>query len=425
MNISKSRALSLALFCFLFLGGLVDAYAQHAWVGRYISLKNVRLHNRYVRHRSYLGELTFLRNDNDRKDASFIVRKGLWGNGTISLESQNFPGYYLRHQGFRIKLQKFNYASQFRKDASFFVRNGLKRRGSYSFEAASRRGYYLRTCRYRMWIDNNRRSRRACPRLWFRAGASFWVMDSWYGKQAKKARIAQNWVNKVRKTWMRYPRVSQTDPYWWPMNQRGRLPKGAMYAGQEKGKLQAVCRVLFKNGFHPGKVMHKYCFIGWGGKEHRFSRYEVLMMPKRPVKRILWLGVIGPAKRRLCPFGACPGLAVKFKQSPNGSFKPSVGYPKMSKPYTLPSKHYLVKQRMFKGGNEYMDVYSSHSRRWNYQLAHQGICRAKYFPGGRIGRMFTKHKGIHIGRLRGDRCHFGYFGKEIVWKHEFDVLQVF
>ena len=56
-----------------------------------------------------------------------------------------------------------------------------------------------------------------------------------------------------------------------------RLPKNAYIGGKEGGRQLAVCRVPFKGGIHPGKVVAAKCNIGWGGKEHALRPYEALV----------------------------------------------------------------------------------------------------------------------------------------------------
>lgn len=47
----------------------------------------------------------------------------------------------------------------------------------------------------------------------------------------------------------------------------------AMYVGKEKGKNVYVCRVRYKNGTHPGKIApNGNCYIGYGGKERKFTK---------------------------------------------------------------------------------------------------------------------------------------------------------
>ncbi len=105
----------------------------------------------YIRHRNYLGEVTRLGSNLDQLDSTFRVVKGLAGRvdgtPTVSFESKNFPAFYLRHHHFRIKLHKNDGSEIFRKDASFKWRPGLGaslEEGFNSLESVNFPGYYIR-----------------------------------------------------------------------------------------------------------------------------------------------------------------------------------------------------------------------------------------------------------------------------------------
>ncbi|XP_065640237.1 uncharacterized protein LOC136072813 isoform X1 [Hydra vulgaris] len=86
-----------------------------------------------------------------KNDASFIIRPNKYYPGYVSLESTNYPGYFLRHQGFTVKLQKEQPQEEFyRRDASFrIVQLGISYIGQQ----------YLLQCnnylRYRIGVRSN------------------------------------------------------------------------------------------------------------------------------------------------------------------------------------------------------------------------------------------------------------------------------
>jgi hypothetical protein len=83
---------------------LVSLSAQaEGLVGRWVSLRSTNYRENLVRHQNFLGELTPIASDLDRKDASFKVVPGLAGQG-VSFESIDYPGQFLRHQNSRVKL---------------------------------------------------------------------------------------------------------------------------------------------------------------------------------------------------------------------------------------------------------------------------------------------------------------------------------
>ena len=105
----------------------------------------------FIRHRNFWGEVTPVRSELDRLDSSFRVVKGLAGrvNGqpTVSFEARNFPGYFLRHSHFRIRLDKNDGSPLFLKDASFKWRPALvlsHKDNLHSFESVNYPGYYIR-----------------------------------------------------------------------------------------------------------------------------------------------------------------------------------------------------------------------------------------------------------------------------------------
>jgi hypothetical protein len=81
---------------------------------RRISLRSVNFRDRFIRHKGdpahppFLAELEPIVSDLDKADATFIMTPGINGMGgnSVSFASVNFPGFWLRHQDFRLKLDK-------------------------------------------------------------------------------------------------------------------------------------------------------------------------------------------------------------------------------------------------------------------------------------------------------------------------------
>ncbi|GGK84060.1 hypothetical protein Ppa06_43300 [Planomonospora parontospora subsp. parontospora] len=88
-------------------------------------------------------------------DSQFRLVTGLSGSGTVSLESTNFPGYFLRHRGFAAWVEKNDGTSLFRADASFTRRSGLSGSGTVSLESANFPGYFLRHRAGLVWVERN------------------------------------------------------------------------------------------------------------------------------------------------------------------------------------------------------------------------------------------------------------------------------
>ncbi|GIH23972.1 hypothetical protein Aph01nite_22820 [Acrocarpospora phusangensis] len=108
---------------------------------------------RAVRHWEYRARLEA--NVAPLADSQFRIVTGLSGSGTVSLESTNFPGYYLRHRNYEAWVERNDGSALFRADASFTRRTGLAGSGTVSFEAANLAGYYLRHRAGSVWVERD------------------------------------------------------------------------------------------------------------------------------------------------------------------------------------------------------------------------------------------------------------------------------
>ncbi|MEV0568695.1 AbfB domain-containing protein [Dactylosporangium sp. NPDC050588] len=108
--------------------------------------------DRYVRHQSSLGVLSQISASSpvlDRQDATFDVVPGLADNSCYSFESRNFPGRYLRHNDYRVKLAASDGSAVFNADATFCAKAGVRFQ-SYNFP-----DMYLRHYNSELWIASN------------------------------------------------------------------------------------------------------------------------------------------------------------------------------------------------------------------------------------------------------------------------------
>ncbi|MEU4835733.1 family 43 glycosylhydrolase [Streptosporangium sp. NPDC023615] len=106
-----------------------------------------------VRHWDYRARLEA--NVSPLADSQFRLVTGLSGSGTVSLESTNFPGYYLRHRDHAAWVEKSDGSTLFRADASFTRRTGLAGSGTVSLESVNFPGYYLRHRAGQVWVEQN------------------------------------------------------------------------------------------------------------------------------------------------------------------------------------------------------------------------------------------------------------------------------
>ncbi|WP_170928346.1 AbfB domain-containing protein [Deinococcus hopiensis] len=112
------------------------------------------LSNYFLRHRNNLGWVESITNSSaptDRQDATFKVVQGLADNSCVSFESRNFPGQYLRHYDFRLRLETSNNSATFDDDATFCAVPGLSGNG-LSFQSFNFPAYYLRHYNTEAWI---------------------------------------------------------------------------------------------------------------------------------------------------------------------------------------------------------------------------------------------------------------------------------
>jgi hypothetical protein len=133
-----------------------------------VSLQALKFPDHYVRHCSGLG---FIDNNHRcngdcnpatfREDTTFSVVPGLAGGTSISLESVNYPGQFLRHQNGRIKLAADDGSPLFKLDASFERVPGLAGRES-SLRSVNYPDAYIRHCSAKLFIDRNNGSNKDC-----------------------------------------------------------------------------------------------------------------------------------------------------------------------------------------------------------------------------------------------------------------------
>jgi hypothetical protein len=76
-------------------------------------------------------------------DGLWIIRPGLADNNGVSVESAEFPGYYLRHKNWEIWLERSDGSDVFKKDATWTQKSGLYGCG-ISFESYNYPGKYIR-----------------------------------------------------------------------------------------------------------------------------------------------------------------------------------------------------------------------------------------------------------------------------------------
>ncbi len=111
--------------------------------------------NRYLRHREGLARTDVVSATSDpttRADATFVVRRGLADPSCYSLEARNFPGSYLRHQAFRVRLSANENTDLFRRDATFCAQPGT---GGVRLASLNELGTNVRHYTEEVWVSSN------------------------------------------------------------------------------------------------------------------------------------------------------------------------------------------------------------------------------------------------------------------------------
>ncbi|HEY3467142.1 MAG TPA: AbfB domain-containing protein [Amycolatopsis sp.] len=131
-----------------------------------VSIRSANFPKRYVRHRDFLVYLDEVSSGEGlpAKDASFKVVPGLADTRLVSFtpvtwSGYDFTGFYLRHQDFRLKLDKYTDGDrQFAEDATFeLVPSVGAAPGAGSLYHTAIRAYnladhYLRHANYELWL---------------------------------------------------------------------------------------------------------------------------------------------------------------------------------------------------------------------------------------------------------------------------------
>lgn len=129
----------------------------------------------YLRHlhgRAVLSRITAASSALEKQDASWFVRAGLADSSCLSLESTNYPGSYLRHQGGAVYLHSNDDSRQFAEDATFVATSGRNGQG-VSLASFNYPDHYLRHWDGEIYIARSRG-----PAPWERTAS--WTDDvSW------------------------------------------------------------------------------------------------------------------------------------------------------------------------------------------------------------------------------------------------------
>ncbi|GIJ77242.1 Beta-xylosidase, GH43 family [Micromonospora phaseoli] len=107
-----------------------------------VRLRSHDLPDRYLRHWEFRARLE--PNVTNLADSQFRIVAGLSNASAISLESTNYPGYYLRHRNHQVWVERSDGSALFRQDATFTRRAGLADATKVSLESVNFPGQYVR-----------------------------------------------------------------------------------------------------------------------------------------------------------------------------------------------------------------------------------------------------------------------------------------
>ncbi|NGO47038.1 glycoside hydrolase family 43 protein [Streptomyces ureilyticus] len=113
-------------------------------------LQSFNFQDRYVRHADFDVRID---QNITSEDAQFRLRPGLTGSGTVSFESVNFPGYFLRHSNYDFQLAYNDGTAQFAADATFRQVAGLADSSWSSFQSYNHPDRYIRHFGYQLRLD--------------------------------------------------------------------------------------------------------------------------------------------------------------------------------------------------------------------------------------------------------------------------------
>ncbi len=193
----------------------------------------------------------------------------------------------------------------------------------------------------------------------------------------------------------------------------GSLPENAVIGGNEHGTDLPVCRALYKEAWHSGKVVGNNCNIGWGGDEIVISEFEVLV--NQGAVRIEWVPLNGQIPANVVEAGVQEGKRILVGQADraeDNSVHPGkiIGVP----------GEFICNYGY--GGAEIVE-------RTNYRIliatpviewtAYDGSLPENVVSGGKengtsLAVCRGSYKGTaHPGKVVGGKCNIGYGGKEI------------
>jgi hypothetical protein len=106
----------------------------------------------YIRHYNFAARID--PNVSPAADSQFRVVPGLASSSGVSLESINYPGYFLkRNSNNKIVLEAFANTTDYKANATFLISSGWADSSKISLQSYSQPGYYVRHYNYVLQLD--------------------------------------------------------------------------------------------------------------------------------------------------------------------------------------------------------------------------------------------------------------------------------
>jgi len=118
--------------------------------------RSVDISTQFVRHENLRVKISTLNSGStfDTLDSTWKMVPGLTGAaGSVSFESTGYTGWYLRHRGFEVWLDKFDGSDLNKQDATFMLRAGNSGAG-LSFESVNTTNHFLRHMGSVFWLHS-------------------------------------------------------------------------------------------------------------------------------------------------------------------------------------------------------------------------------------------------------------------------------
>lgn len=158
-----------------------------------VSIRTNRSSNMFVTFKESVVSVAALgpqSSKNDRDNATYRVRRGLRGEGTISFEASNAAEHFLRHNAFAIQLTSQGVGAAFREDASFLQLPGFGSKEGVTLKSWNYPRRFIVSVNNALRIEEDDGTER------FKQAATFFLTHP-LGTPAAEARFSRSWPKKV------------------------------------------------------------------------------------------------------------------------------------------------------------------------------------------------------------------------------------